>query len=344
MWDRHQTYAAPLQARAEAAVEAVPQAQSFPLGVARGQVAATYIVAEAEDGLVLVDQHAAHERLVLERMRRAMANGGVATQALLLPEVVELDEPACDRIEARLDELAELGLELERFGPRAILVRATPAMLGAGDVKGLVTDLADELAAFEFGAEPQGEDRPRRRDHGLPRLGPRRPDPLGRGNERPAPRNGDHPPQRPMQSRPPDLGEARPRRHREAVRAEMSEAPPDRFETVAWVYSPSDLALLLSLFESEDIFVLPIGRWHASADPPLTTALGGVELRVHHEDAQDARLVLASLPPVYREPLSLAFALLMILIILTVFAPPPRQVPTFVLRGAVAARREPYEG
>jgi DNA mismatch repair protein MutL len=137
------------QGRAEAAVEPVPQAQSHPLGVARGQVAATYIVAEAEDGLVLVDQHAAHERLVLERMRRAMANGGVARQALLLPEVVELDEPACDRIEARIAELQEMGLELERFGPRAILVRATPAMLGAGDVKGLVADLADELAAFD---------------------------------------------------------------------------------------------------------------------------------------------------------------------------------------------------
>jgi DNA mismatch repair protein MutL len=147
--ERHDAYAAPLQARAEPASEAVPQAANFPLGVARGQVAATYIVAEAEDGLVLVDQHAAHERLVLERMRRAMANGGVARQALLLPEVVELDEPACDRIEARLEELAELGLELERFGPRAVLVRATPALLGAGDVKGLVTDLADELAAFD---------------------------------------------------------------------------------------------------------------------------------------------------------------------------------------------------
>jgi DNA mismatch repair protein MutL len=142
-------FAAPLQARAEAATEAVPAAQSFPLGVARGQVAATYIVAEAEDGLVLVDQHAAHERLVLERMRRAVADGGVARQALLLPEVVELDEPACDRIEARIAELAELGLEVERFGPRAILVRSTPAMLGAGDVKGLVADLADELAAFD---------------------------------------------------------------------------------------------------------------------------------------------------------------------------------------------------
>jgi DNA mismatch repair protein MutL len=135
--------------RAETAEAQPPDAATFPLGVARGQVAATYIVAEAEDGLVLVDQHAAHERLVLERMRRAMANGGVARQALLLPEVVELDEPGCDRLEARIDELAEMGLELERFGARAVLVRATPAMLGAGDVKGLVADLADELAAFD---------------------------------------------------------------------------------------------------------------------------------------------------------------------------------------------------
>ena len=137
------------QGRAEAATAAVPTGPSFPLGVARGQVAATYIVAEAEDGLVLVDQHAAHERLVLERMRRAMANGGVARQALLLPEVVELDEPSCDRLEARAGELAEMGLELERFGARAMLVRATPALLGQGDTRGLVTDLADELAAFD---------------------------------------------------------------------------------------------------------------------------------------------------------------------------------------------------
>jgi DNA mismatch repair protein MutL len=125
---------------------------AFPMGVARGQVAATYIVAEAEDGLVIVDQHAAHERLVLERMRRALkdsgANGTVASQPLLLPEVVELEETACDRLETRLAELAELGLELERFGPAAMLVRGVPAMLGTSDVRGLVTDLADELAAF----------------------------------------------------------------------------------------------------------------------------------------------------------------------------------------------------
>jgi DNA mismatch repair protein MutL len=136
-------------ARVEAASAPPPAANRFPLGVARGQVAATYIVAEAADGLVLVDQHAAHERLVLERMRRAMANGGVARQALLLPEVVELDETACDRLESRAAELSEMGLELERFGPRAMLVRATPALLGNGDVAGLVIDLADELAAFD---------------------------------------------------------------------------------------------------------------------------------------------------------------------------------------------------
>ncbi|PZU08708.1 DNA mismatch repair endonuclease MutL [Sphingomonas sp.] len=136
-------------ARAETAIEPPPSPVLHPLGVARGQVALTYIVAEAEDGLILVDQHAAHERLVLERMRRAVADGGVASQALLLPEVVELDEPACDRLEARIPELSEMGLELERFGPCAVLVRALPALLGKSDAQGLVTDLADELAAYD---------------------------------------------------------------------------------------------------------------------------------------------------------------------------------------------------
>ena len=136
------------RSEAEPAPPAAPADREFPLGLARGQVARTYIVAEAEDGLILVDQHAAHERLVLERMRRALADGAVARQALLLPEVVELDEPACDRIEARIGELAELGLELERFGPAAMLVRAAPALLGTSDVHALVRDLADDLAAL----------------------------------------------------------------------------------------------------------------------------------------------------------------------------------------------------
>ena len=141
---------APLLGRAEQALEPVPEGVRYPLGVARGQVAKTYIVAEAEDGLVIVDQHAAHERLVLERLRLAIeaTGGAVPSQALLLPQVVELDEGACDRLEARIAELAVFGLELERFGPAAILVRAIPAMLGGSDAKGLIEDLADDLAAY----------------------------------------------------------------------------------------------------------------------------------------------------------------------------------------------------
>ncbi len=130
-------------ARAEPAVADVPK---YPLGVARGQVSATYIVAEAEDGLVIVDQHAAHERLVLERMRAAREGGTIARQPLLMPEVVELDETDCDRIEAAAEELGGLGLEVERFGPTSVLVRATPAALGKPDVHGLLQDLAAELA------------------------------------------------------------------------------------------------------------------------------------------------------------------------------------------------------
>ena len=106
--------------RAEPATAPVPEAEAHPLGIARGQIARTYIVAEAEDGLVIVDQHAAHERLVLEQLRHGMAGQAVPSQGLLLPEVVELDEPACDRLEAAAPQLAALGVELERFGPAAV--------------------------------------------------------------------------------------------------------------------------------------------------------------------------------------------------------------------------------
>lgn len=136
---------APPSARAEMADEA-PSAD-FPLGVARGQVSATYIVAEAPDGLVIVDQHAAHERLVLERLKAAGAEGAMTrSQALLLPEVVELEEPDCDRLEDKLGELGAVGLVLERFGPGAMLVRAVPSVLGKADVTSLVRDIADDLA------------------------------------------------------------------------------------------------------------------------------------------------------------------------------------------------------
>ena len=118
---------------------------TVPLGVARAQLHDTYIVAQTEDGIVIVDQHAAHERLVYERMKSALSNGGVKRQALLIPEVVELDEGEVARVIARADELASLGLVIESFGPGALLVRETPALLGEVDAKKLVRDIADEL-------------------------------------------------------------------------------------------------------------------------------------------------------------------------------------------------------
>ena len=122
-------------------------AQEFPLGIARGQVANTYIVAEAADGLVLVDQHAAHERLVLERLRAAGAGDAFArSQALLVPDVVELDEVDCDRLEEAAESFAQFGLAIERFGPSAMLLRALPAALANADPHALLADLADDIA------------------------------------------------------------------------------------------------------------------------------------------------------------------------------------------------------
>lgn len=151
VYDRLMPFAAPapLAGRAEVAAVPPPAADAHPLGIARGQIAKTYIVAEAEDGLVIVDQHAAHERLVLETLKRGMTGQAVLAQGLLIPEVVELDEPACDRLEAAAPKLAALGVELERFGPGAVMVRATPAMLGAIDCHKLVTDIADDLTGYD---------------------------------------------------------------------------------------------------------------------------------------------------------------------------------------------------
>ena len=118
----------------------------FPLGAARAQVHETYVVAQTRDGIVIVDQHAAHERLVYERMKHEMEAGGVTRQTLLLPEVVELDPAEAERVVARADELAALGLVIEPFGPGAVLVRETPALLGETDAAGLVRDIADDLS------------------------------------------------------------------------------------------------------------------------------------------------------------------------------------------------------
>ena len=120
-----------------------------PLGAARTQIHENYIVAQTRDGLVIVDQHAAHERLVFERFKTALRAGKVASQILLLSEIIDLPEDDCDRLAERADDLAEFGLVLERFGPGAIAVRETPAMLGEADVAGLVRDMADEIAEWD---------------------------------------------------------------------------------------------------------------------------------------------------------------------------------------------------
>jgi DNA mismatch repair protein MutL len=137
--------------------EAEEPVGDYPLGAAKAQLHDTYIVAETADGLVIVDQHAAHERLVFERLKLGLEDGKVARQGLLLPEVVDLGEAGAARVTERADDLARLGLVVESFGPGAVVVREVPALLGDGDVQGLVRDLADELA--EWGAATALEER-----------------------------------------------------------------------------------------------------------------------------------------------------------------------------------------
>ncbi|MEQ8558816.1 MAG: DNA mismatch repair endonuclease MutL [Henriciella sp.] len=148
MAEDSQRYDAP-SARVEA--EPGPDSHDFPLGVARAQLHATYVVAQTKDGIVIVDQHAAHERLVYEQMKAQMAADGVKRQALLIPEVVELTEDEASRVLDRAEELAEMGLEIEAFGAGAVCVRATPALFGTMDATSLIKDLADDFAEYEEG-------------------------------------------------------------------------------------------------------------------------------------------------------------------------------------------------
>jgi len=120
-----------------------------PLGAARAQIHETFIVAQTRDGIVIVDQHAAHERIVYERMKAAIEKSGVARQILLIPEIVELDEADAARLAARADDLARFGLIIEAFGPGAVAVRETPSMLGEVNVRGLISDLAEHMAEWD---------------------------------------------------------------------------------------------------------------------------------------------------------------------------------------------------
>jgi DNA mismatch repair protein MutL len=129
--------------------EAAPDLIDRPLGAARTQIHETYIVSQTRDGLILVDQHAAHERIVYERLKAALARDGVARQLLLIPEIVELDEESVEKLLARIDELAGFGLAIESFGPGAVAVRETPALLGKTDARALLIDLAEHMAEWD---------------------------------------------------------------------------------------------------------------------------------------------------------------------------------------------------
>jgi DNA mismatch repair protein MutL len=134
-----------------AAERAAPAAEeALPLGAARAQIHANYIIAQTEDGMVIVDQHAAHERLTYERLKDSLAASGVASQPLLVPEIVDLDPADAERLLAHAGPLKTLGLEIESFGPAAIAVRATPALLGHPDSGALLRDLADQLAGGDL--------------------------------------------------------------------------------------------------------------------------------------------------------------------------------------------------
>ena len=139
-----------LRRRAGANIAAAePDLINRPLGAVRAQVHETYIVAQTRDGIVIVDQHAAHERIVYERMKAALERTGVARQILLIPEIIELDEMDVERLIARADELARFGLAIEPFGPGAVAVRETPSLLGEIDARALVRDLAEHLAEWD---------------------------------------------------------------------------------------------------------------------------------------------------------------------------------------------------
>jgi DNA mismatch repair protein MutL len=126
-----------------------PDLLDRPLGAARAQVHETYIVAQTRDGLVIIDQHAAHERIVYERLKAALERQGIARQILLIPEIVELDEADVERILERAEELARYGLAIEPFGPGAVAVRETPALLGEIDARALVRDLSEHMAEWD---------------------------------------------------------------------------------------------------------------------------------------------------------------------------------------------------
>ena len=192
-----------------------------PLGAARTQIHETYIVSQTRDGLIVVDQHAAHERIVYEKLKASLARNGVQRQILLIPEIVELDEATVERLIARAEELASFGLAIESFGPGAVAVRETPSLLGKTDAASLLRDLAEHMAEWD-------EALPLERRlmhvaatmacHGSVRAGRRlKPEEMNALLAR----DGRHAEFRPVQPRSADLRGIEARGYREAVRAKV---------------------------------------------------------------------------------------------------------------------------
>ena len=182
----------------------VPADGSHPLGAARAQVHGNYIIAQTDDGIVIVDQHAAHERIVYEELKSERSDRRIATQPLLIPDVIDLDAVSIERLANASALLAELGLVLEPFGEGSIVVREVPAALAGGNIARLVRDVADDLGA-EFDLDCRGTRQPDSLHHGLSQFGTGRAAAQARGNECAPAQDGEYAQFRPVQSRPPDL-------------------------------------------------------------------------------------------------------------------------------------------
>ena len=191
-----------------------------PLGAARAQLHENYIIAQTRDGVVIVDQHAAHERIVYERLKRQREEGAIERQTLLTPLIVDLDPDAAALIDAHSEELAGLGLILEGFGPGAMMVREAPAAIAQGDLVGACARSRRRPCGRGRRPDPGAPARPAARDLRLPSFGALGPAAQARGDERAPAHNGGDAGRRPMQSRPPDLCRAQALRHRAAVRDE----------------------------------------------------------------------------------------------------------------------------
>ena len=212
---------------ADVRFEAQPSADLLdrPLGAARTQIHETYIVSQTRDGLIVVDQHAAHERIVYEKLKASLAKNGVQRQILLIPEIVELDEATVEKLlDSRRWNWHRSDLAIDSFGPGAVAVRETPSLLGKSQRGRAAARSRRAHGRMGRGAAAGAPPDACRRHHGLPRLGPRRPPPQAGRDERAAARDGRHAEFRPVQPRPADLCGIEAERYREAVRAKVRRA------------------------------------------------------------------------------------------------------------------------